>query len=515
MKKNKILYVDDEESNLRIFKDTFRRVFDVYTATSGKEGLKILEEQKIDLILSDQRMPEMSGVEFLQHTLTTYPDTNRILVTGFSDFDAVENAINKARVFQYIQKPWDEKSLLHTIEDALRLQKLEKENIKQKEELTLAWKKAEESDRLKTEFLNNISHEIRTPVNGIIGFSELLGEKKIDENTKDNYLNIIKGCSMQLVQTIDNILEFSSLITKQQPPVFKSVVINELIDELSSLFQSTNTNKDIEFNVQKSLTDTESTVLTDYKHLFNILVKLLDNAFKFTEKGNISLSNIEKNGQLIFSIKDTGLGINAENQKLIYDRFTKIHQSSVKLHGGLGLGLSIAFESSKLINATIWFKSEKEKGTTFFVSIPYKKESAEASGTEQASTDGQKHKILIAEDEDANYLYLELLINNFFNNNITLVWAKNGKSAVDLAENDPDIDMVFMDIKMPLMDGLEATKTIKDSKPGLPIIAQTAYSTSEDKRWAKEAGCEAFISKPYQKKEIDTILNQYFSKKVE
>ena len=516
MKKEKILYVDDEESNLRIFKDTFRRNFEVFTASSGKEGLKILQENKIDLILSDQRMPEMSGVEFLQYTFESYPKTNRILVTGFSDFDAVENAINKARVFQYIQKPWDEKSLLHIIEEALKFKRLEEENQKQKEELTIAWKKAKESDRLKTEFLNNISHEIRTPVNGIYGFAELLGDIDIDEETKNKYLNVIKGCSLQLVQSIDNILDFADLINKQQPPIFKSIVINNLLDELYSLFQSINENKNIEFNIHKNLSDKESTILTDKKHLNNILNKLLDNAFKFTEKGNITLECYKSNEQLIFSVKDTGIGIEEKNKKAIFNRFTKADNSSTKIHGGLGLGLAIASESSKLMNATIWFESEKDKGTTFHVSIPYKKEVPDTNQTGMdhhslpGKPDGKNYKILIAEDEEANYMYLEHLVKKFFCNKITILWAQNGKSAIELSENNPDIDLIFMDIKMPIMNGFDATKGIKRLYPDKPVIAQTAYSTKEDREKAEDAGCDSFLSKPYQKNELEIILTQFF-----
>ena len=202
MKNYKILYVDDEDSNLRIFKDTFRRDYVVYTASSAKEGMKILDEVKIDLVLIDQRMPEMTGVDFLKYSLKKYPKPHRILITGYSDMDALKDAINQAHIFQYIQKPWDEKKLHKIIENALHIYQLEEENKKQKQELlisktlleqknkelTIAKEKAEESDKLKTEFINNMSHEIRTPLNGILGFSGFLNNPELTEETKKHYL---------------------------------------------------------------------------------------------------------------------------------------------------------------------------------------------------------------------------------------------------------------------------------------------------------------------------------------
>lgn len=522
MDKPKILYVDDEESNLRIFKDTFRRKFEVFVAISGKEGLKILEENNIDLILSDQRMPEMSGVEFLKHTFEIYPNTHRILVTGFSDFDAVENAINQARVFQYIQKPWKEDSLLKTIDDALRIRRLETENIRQKEELLIAWKKAEESDRLKTEFINNISHEIRTPINGIYGFSELLGQKDISNEEKNKYLNIIKRCSIQLVQTIDNILEFSDLVTKQQLPEIKTVEINSIIDDLYTLYLSLNLNNDIEFVVQKALPNKESHILTDKLQLNNILNKLLDNAFKFTEKGKVELGySIDENNNIVFSVKDSGIGIDDKNQKEIYNYFSKASDPSSKVRSGLGLGLSIVQESAKLINASIRFESEKDKGTTFFVSLPFKQETEEPdviNTSEEnitASTKSHDFKILIAEDEEVNYMYLQMLIKSFFKDEVEILWAQNGKFAIELCRKHDDINLVFMDIKMPLMNGYDATRAIKEINQNIPIVAQTAYSTNEDKEKAIKAGCDLFLAKPFKKGELDSVLNQiFFSKEV-
>ena len=234
MEKYNLLYVDDEPSNLRVFKDTYRRKYNVFTAISAKEGMKIMEEEHIDLILSDQRMPEMSGIELLKYSLEKYPKTNRILITGYSDINAVENAINEARVFQYIQKPWNEKSLSDVI-DALRIYRLEKENAQQKIDLQLAKEKAEENDMLKTEFLHNLSHEIRTPLNGIYGFSQMLDSNHVSDEDRKNYIKIIKNSSTQLVKLIGNILDYSKLLSTQvkieneEINTFKAITSNNFV----------------------------------------------------------------------------------------------------------------------------------------------------------------------------------------------------------------------------------------------------------------------------------------------
>ncbi len=225
-----ILYVDDEKNNLLIFKDTFRRNYNIYVATSAKEGAEILKNKKIDIILSDQRMPDVSGVDFFKQTLKEYPNINRILITGYTDFKAIKSAINDAKIYQYIQKPWREDDLSATINEALKFYQLEKDNKELSEKLKLAnlklektnaklikssdeirKEKAEESNRLKSVFLSNLSHEIRTPMNGIIGFSRFLKNADINFAQRVEYSDIIIRSSKKLLRIIDDIVEFQDL----------------------------------------------------------------------------------------------------------------------------------------------------------------------------------------------------------------------------------------------------------------------------------------------------------------
>ncbi len=512
MQKFAILYVDDEESNLRIFKDTFRRKFNIYTASSAKEGIELLEKHKVDLILSDQRMPEMSGVEFLKYTFKKFPRTNRILVTGYSDFDAVENAINQARVFQYVQKPWDEESLLEIIDDALKIYRLELENNKQKEELIIAKKKAEESDLLKTEFINNISHEVRTPLNGILGFANLLNKPEVILEDKKGYLSIIQRCSIQLVQIFDDILEYSQLVTKQVTPNCQQICVNNILLELCEIFAEKATKKGLELKYITELSNEQTTILTDPLQLNNILFRIADNAFRFTETGSVIFSSELKDDRLVICIKDTGVGIHPENQKEIFNRFSQENKEIAYKTGGLGLGLSIASEKAKLINADIWLESEKGKGAKFFVSIPHKVIAPESDNkqTKKESTNKlrslKEAKIIVAEDEDVNFFYLKSLLTLILGKETVIIHAINGKEAVDLFISNPDTDIIFMDIKMPIMDGYEATSAIKEISGNVHIIAQTAYSSEDDKNRAYKAGCDAFLSKPFRKDELESIL---------
>ncbi len=519
MRKFNLLYVDDEQSNLRIFKDTYRRNFNIFLASSAKEGIKIMENNHIDLILSDQRMPEMTGVDLLKYSFQKFPKVNRILITGYSDIDAVEDAINKARVFQYVQKPWDEGALLDIISDALRVYELEEENERQKQELELAKKKAEESDRLKTEFIYNMSHEIRTPMNGIIGFSSLLEKPEICESEKQKFIQIIKKSSTKLLQIIDNILAISELVTKQVKVENDSVHLNELCSELFVKFNSLAQNKNIQFSYKNEFSDHQDIILTDKAKLNTILKNLLDNAFKFTTEGNITFGYKQFDSQLVIFIKDTGIGIKKENLENIFQRFSQEEKEISNKADGLGLGLSIAQENANLINARILVESEKGKGSTFRLVLPYvvpetTKNNNSTKDTANNSVDLKPRlKVLITEDEEINLFYLNTVINKIAKTEVEILQAHNGKEAVELCNNHPDIDVIFMDIKMPIMDGYEATKIIKENHPNIAIIVQTAYSTEADRKKAFHYGCDDFISKPIKLNIIDAVLNKYYYSK--
>ena len=377
--------------------------------------------------------------------------------------------------------------------------------------------KVEKANKLTHEFLHNMSHEIRTPMNGIIGFADLLKDDDIDRNQRNRYISIIESSGQQLLHIIDEILEISRLDTKKVPVFEEEFFLNDLITELFSVFNFKTKELNIAFYLKKGLSDKDSLIMTDKVKLNKVLGNLIENAIKFTSEGFIELGYYKENNNLVLYVKDTGIGISSENYKNIFVRFSQEEKELSQKAGGLGLGLSIVKENTELIGGKISLKSEKGKGTTFYVTIPYISEIKTTETTEKkAESESVKETIkkkinrtiLIAEDEEINLLYLKELLNYIDDYNLNVLSAGNGKEAVKLCHEN-DIDIILMDIKMPVMNGIEASKKIKAFKPDVPIIVQTAYSMAEDKDLALRSGCDDFISKPIEKDIFLTVMKKY------
>lgn len=378
------------------------------------------------------------------------------------------------------------------------------------DDLIEAKEKAEESDRLKTAFLHNFSHEIRTPVNAIVGFSGLLNDPELLPEKRKFFTDVIVQSSNQLLSIITDIIHIATIEAGQERALEEDVNLNELMRFLNEQFSFKIQGRRIKINYELALRDEEAIILSDNGKLTSILTNLIGNAVKFTNQGSVIFGYFFKGDQLEFYVKDTGIGIPAEMHEKIFERFRQVDYSENRQYGGFGLGLSISKSYVELLGGKIWLNSEPGRGSAFYFTLPYKKAknmdvSDKQTGKTQDKAVRQQKVVLIAEDEDINYI---LMVKQLSSLDLNIIRAINGLDAVVKCESNPDIDLVLMDIKMPEMDGFEATSRIKAMRPDLPIVAQTAFTTESDKKRAFECGCTDFITKPIDRQLlIDKVKN--------
>jgi len=619
-RKIKILHLEDNPKDSQLVQSVLKRanvMFDYFFADNEQDFISLINNQNIDIILSDYHLPDYSGSEALLYAKSNFPNTPFVFVSGTMGEDAaiesllngatdyvlknrlerltsaVSRAFNEAQeqkarqkaekelrklsraveqspnsifitdlngIIEYVNpttiklagytneeligqnprifgsaeksreeyalfwetiksgKEWkgefhnkkksgelfwtsttispilnDDDEITHYVainEDVTEGKKLTMELIKAKE-------KAEESDRLKTAFLHNISHEIRTPMNAIVGFSGFLHDPKLNYEKRKQFTDIIVQSSNQLLSIISDIVNIATVEAGQERIHESEISLNSILRLLYEQFLIKAQKQHLIFNLKTFLSDYNDRIISDETKLVQILTNLVGNALKFTQQGHVNFGYTIKNNELEFFIEDTGIGVHPEMYGEIFKRFRQVESTMERKFGGSGLGLSISKAYVELLGGKIWLISELDKGTTFFFTIPFKRTKPNTLFEKQTNIELgkeiKKHNtLLVAEDEDSNFMLIEeQLLNLDFN----IIRAKNGVEAVDICKLQ-HVDMVLMDIKMPLLDGYEATKQIRVFKPNLPIIAQTAYSTDNDKNRAFESGCSDFITKP-------------------
>jgi len=380
------------------------------------------------------------------------------------------------------------------------------------EQLLIAKEKAEESDRLKTAFLNNMSHEVRTPLNGIMGFTNLLNEPGVSPEERDNYTRIINRSGDQLISIIDDIISIATIEAGQEKLNETAVDVNQIMEDLFNKFNCIIDLKKVSLRYNTKLTGNQSMIMADQNKLIKILNNLIGNAIKFSETGTIEFSCALVDNSLQFKVKDTGIGISPEYHDLIFKRFRQVDFRSKRIYGGNGLGLPISKAYAELMGGKMWVESSAGKGSAFIFTILHHPVEIEMERKDSVQTGESDNDIrtpvtvLIVEDEWSNYMLLNAYLTSC---NYLTIYATNGLEAIAKFREFPNIGLVLMDLKMPLMNGFEATRIIRSENPTLPIIAITAYALSGDREKAIEAGCNSYLAKPINKNELLEKINQY------
>ncbi len=401
------------------------------------------------------------------------------------------------------------KFLIGTLTDLRKQDKFDKELARLKE-------KTEELNVRKNIFLSNISHEIRTPMNSIIGFSELLNIGILHEAKRKEYVNIIIKQGQQLQKLVDDISELTKYETGDlsinKSPCNLNILLNDLLVNFTR--EKTRLNKN-NLEIRIKLPDNEETITyTDSGRITQILSNLINTSLYFTDKGYVEFGYYRADDlKLEFFVKDTGVGFTADEQKYIFDRLSQVEDIIVKKFEGLGLSLTISKGLVKLLGGSLWVESESGEGSTFFFQIPYEEIPFEtyAEGTEEdalARFNWKDKVILIVEDDEVNLKFLEAVLHN---TQARIIQANNGYQAVELCKSISKIDLILMDLKLPKMNGFEATRQIRKFNKSIPIIAQTALILDKEKQKCLEAGCTDHIIKPIEIANLVNMINKYLT----
>lgn len=438
-----------------------------------------------------RKMLEPLGIK----SILTIPVIQNDLCEGFIGFDSVRK--------QYTFTKREEKILFMFSQQFLNVktrQILENSLVKAK-------KKAEKSDKLKTAFINNISHEIRTPLNGILGFGQFLVESELSEEDRRDYFEHVVLSSDRLMNTVTDYMDMAMIISGTLEVHKKEFVLQPFFEETTKNISQLCAKKDIVFYTELPPESVPFILSCDPEIIRKVLDKLLDNAIKFTKEGHITSGYIVKTGHVEFFVKDTGCGIGNKMLGLIFEMFRQADNSITQGHEGSGLGLTIAKGLVTLLGGQIHVTSEKGKGSEFTFTIPGNNiKLLQSAEKHPRKINEDKSLLLVVEDDNLNYLFLQKILAS---SGYKYIRAFNGLEAVNYCKQNPDISIVLMDIQMPIMNGIEATRQIREFRPELPIIATTAYAQIGNEHSFLETGFNDYLAKPIKKEKLLALISKY------
>lgn len=356
-RKVRLLYLDDEINNLNSFKATFRRDYTVFTAVNVEEAMAVLEKEELEVIITDQRMPDMTGVDFLESIIDKYPEPIRMLLTGYTDVGSVIDAINKGQVYRYITKPWNEEELRISINNAYQYYITRRELKEKNEELSKA---NEELDR----FVYSASHDLRAPLMSILGVVNL-ARMELGEGEHIEYLEMIEKNVHKLDEFVRNIINYSknARLDVEATEIDLKTLVQEAFNNLSHYQEDTQ----IEFHVN---VDQDEVFMSDASKIQMLINNFLSNSIKYIDKqksqAKIEANIVVRNNVANIEITDNGIGIDENHQDKIFNMFYR----ATRLSEGSGIGLYIVKEVLDKLNGSVKMTSEKGKGTTFYIKIP-------------------------------------------------------------------------------------------------------------------------------------------------